>query len=334
MSALHLFYLLKILKEETDYKHTLTLQDIQDKLNNRHPDYSMKETGVRNNLQILQQLCDTHILPFKFDIQPGFHNQFRYRLIRPKFGLNEARLAFDSISASPFLSSSQKQDLLTQMEALLSHYDMRRLRNRLQTRSCLLSVSQLPETLDKLYQAIDDNYLVSFDYCKFDLHGNRILTKHYSNIQPLRIVWADERHYLQALNPEHSIDDQQRCYRADRMQNVQVMLQKGIPYDMTKLRFGQFDMFSYDKTARVTFRIQSNLWDMVYEKFQDNLTATEDPDVPGCIRFDTKVELSKGFYRWVLQQGPELEVLAPAAVREEVKHYLQKSLSLYQNSSK
>ncbi len=225
MSALHLFYLLKILKEETDCTHVLTLQDIQDKLNNRHPDYPIKETGVRNSLQSLQQLCDTHVLPFKLEVHPGSHNQFSYRLIRPKFGLNEARLAFDSISASPFLSSSQKKDLLTQMEILLSHYDMRRLRNRLQTRSCLLPSSQLPETLEKLYQAIDDNHLVSFDYYKFDLCGNRILTKHYANIQPLRIVWADERHYLQALNPEHSIEDQQRCYHADRMQNVQVILQ-------------------------------------------------------------------------------------------------------------
>lgn len=334
MKLLHLFSLLKILKEETDSAHALTLQDIQDKLNNRHPDYTIKETGVRNNIQSLQQLCDMHILPFELDVCSGSHNQFSYRLIRPKFGLNEARLAFDSISASPFLSSFQKKDLLTQMEILLSNYDMCRLRNRLQTRPCLLPSSQLPETLEKLYQAIDDNHLVSFDYYKFDLRGNRILTKHYTNIQPLRIVWADERHYLQALNPEHSVEDQQRCYRADRMQNVQILLQKGTSYDVSDLRFGQFDMFSYEQTVRVTFRIQPNLWDMVYEKFQGQLTAAEDPDVPGYIRFDTKVELSKGFYRWVLQQGSELEVLAPAAVREQVQSYLQKALSLYQNSAK
>ncbi len=334
MRSSRLFYLLKILREETDANHSLTLQNLLDKLNNRYPALYAKETAVRNDLNFLQYLCDMQVLPFALEQKVGPHNQFIYGLICPHFGLNQARLVFDSVSASSFLSNVQKQDLLEQISTLLSNYDMRRLQNRLQTRTCLLPSSQLPETLDGLYQAIEKNDMVSFDYYKFDLHGNRQLKKHYACIQPLRVVWSEERHYLQALNPEHADGDQQRCYRADRIQNLRILTQKAISYDTSQLRLGQFNMFSYDQTERVTFRISPNLWDMVFEKFQGSLTAVEDPDCPGKLRFDTKVELSKGFYRWVLQQGSELEVLSPSAVREEVRQKLQNALALYQNISK
>lgn len=100
------------------------------------------------------------VLPFALEQKVGPHNQFVYGLIRPHFGLNAARLVFDSVSASHFLANAQKQDLLEQMGDLLSHYNMRRLRNRLQTRTCLLSSSQLPETLYGLYQAIEKNNIV------------------------------------------------------------------------------------------------------------------------------------------------------------------------------
>lgn len=329
MKSERIFYLTKILKEETDANHSLTLNEILDKLNNRYPELRAKENAIRSDLSLLQYLCDTQVLPFSFTQQIGFHNQFHYSLTLPKFGLTEARLVSDSVSASAFLSEKQKKELLEPLGMVLSHYEVRQLRQRLQTRLCLQPAPHLPENLSKLYQSIEENHLVSFDYYKFDLQGHPQKQKHYTQIQPVRVVWSDARHYLYALNWEHAPNNQQRCYRVDRMQNLAVLEEKGHPFDMEQLHFGQFDIFSYEKTQRVWFRIDRDLWDMVLERFHRNITAREDPERPGKICFDTTVALSKGFYRWVLKQGPRIEVLAPASVRAEVRRQLEDALKQY-----
>lgn len=169
---------------------------------------------------MLQSWSDEGAVPFQIECRTGAHNQREYKLYRPLFGLNEARMVFDSISISQFLSQKQKNQLISQLEGLLSWDEVQQLKRRVRTRPCLMQNEMLPQTLQMIYQAIDEHQCLRFDYARFDLDGRQKIQKSYRHIRPIQVRWEQEHYYFAALNPEHAEADQRRNYRIDRMKNV------------------------------------------------------------------------------------------------------------------
>ena len=169
MSRARILYILEILEVETNCDRALTLQEISDILLARYPEEDCSQQRIREDISILQSLSNEGIVSFRLDVQSGAHNQHRYKLYHPGFGLNEARMVFDSVSISRFLSRSQKNNLLSQLEGFLSGDEVRRLKQRVQSRDCLMQNEMLPQTLQIIYQAIDEYKCLHFGYCRFNL---------------------------------------------------------------------------------------------------------------------------------------------------------------------
>lgn len=328
-----LICLLKILEEETDVRHFLTLKEIADLIDSRYPDIEFTLPSIRQDLETLKELIEMGIIPFYLSEENGAHNERKYALYRPNFGINEARLVFDSISVSAFLSERQKKDLLSEMNGFLSRYEVNELRQRVKTKACILENPNLPETLNEIYRAIREKKILAFDYVRFDLKGHQDFCKHYERIQPLEVIWSQNHYYLAAFNLEYKTGEQRRNYRIDRIQNPVLIKGKRERYDPAALRLGQFDMFSSNHVERVTFRVEQRLWDMVLEQFGFGISRWKDPDKDNWVRFIAEVEISGGFYRWVLKQGPYLEVLNPPEIREGVKQQLRETLRFYESDN-
>ena len=238
-------------------------------------------------------------------------NKKRYKLYHPTFGLNEARMVFDSISISQFLSQSQKNSLISQLEGFLSHSEVQQLKQRVRVRPCLMQNEMLPQTLQVIYRAIDKRKCLCFDYTKFDLKGRQQIRKTYRHIRPIQVVWEQEHYYLVAINPEHAENDQQRNYRIDRMRNVAFDTGEWKQVNTLGFSYGQFDMFSSKEKRTVKFRVHQDLLDMVFETFGTHIICHPDDERQEWIVFSAEVELSGGFDRWVLRQTDKIEVLAP-----------------------
>ena len=183
----------------------------------------IQKSGVQNNgcvrlFRCCRVLSEEGALAVRVETSAGAHNQRRYKAYHPNFGLNEARLVFDSISISRFLSPRQKSVLISQLEGYLSDQEVHQLQQRVQTRICLMQNEKLLQTLQVLYQALDSHRCLDFTYCKFDLDGRQKPLKQYHKILPLKVVWEKEHYYLIALNPAHPEGQQQRNYRVDRME--------------------------------------------------------------------------------------------------------------------
>lgn len=162
MSAARLIYILGILQQETNADKAMTLHQIYDKLLLLHPEEHCSEQRVREDLSVLEGLSEEGALAVRVESSAGAHNQRRYKAYHPNFGLNEARMVFDSISISRFLSSRQKSSLISQLEGYLSDQEVRRLQQRVQTRICLMQNEKLPQTLQLLYQALDSHRCLDF----------------------------------------------------------------------------------------------------------------------------------------------------------------------------
>lgn len=329
MSSARILRLFAVLQEETDESRSMTLRELRDELARRFPEEDCSEQRLRADLSVLQTLCEEGELTFRLDCTAGAHNQKRYRLVHPQFGLNEARMVFDAISTGKFLSECQKNALISGLEGFLSRREVRALKHRVRVKPCLMQNEQLPQTLRCLYSAIAERRCLHFDYNRFDLDGRQHFYKHYQNIQPREIVWSQEHYYLVALNPAHAAGDQQRNYRVDRMSNVVPAGPFCLKTDGSPIDCGQFDMFPAKEKCRVTFRLHRDLLDMAFETFGTGISPRPDPDKNDWVRFCTEVELSTGFDRWVLGQADKLEVLDPPAVRGRIAALLNKINSYY-----
>ena len=331
MSAERLIHILAILQQDTNADQALTLHQIQDKLLRHHPETRCSEQMIRRDLALLEGLSEEGALSVRVESSAGPHNQRYYKAYHPDFGLNEARMVFDSISISRFLSPRQKKSLISQLEGYLSSSEVDRLRQRVQVRDCLMQNEKLPETLQLLYQALESRRCLDFTYCKFDLRGHQKPVKAYHDILPLKVVWEEEHYYLVALNREHAEEDQQRNYRVDRMTALSLSGPFWRKVSPAPVRYGQFDMFPARETRRVTFRLHQDLLDMAFETFGIGLHPVADETRPGWVRFTAETELSTGFVRWVLRQADKIEVLDPPEVRQHIRQFLQTLWNYYRD---
>lgn len=325
MSRIRLIYILKILSEETDEETGITLHQIKNRLCQQNIDRVWDDQRIRDDLSLIEELCEEGEIPFHMEKVTGAHNEYSYRFYRPGFGLNEARLVFDSVATSSFLSDGQKRDLLSQMEGFLSKREVISLKQRVQSRPSLMSNEKLLERMKVLYAAIENHRCLRFDYYKYGVDGKKHLDKHYCRIRPIQVMWGEGHYYLLAVNPEHG---QKRRYRIDRMKHISEDNSTWFPVDSSEIGYGQFEMFGSIKKQMVTFRVYQSLMDMALEKLGTDVICRPDSE-DGWARVSAEVEISDGFYRWVLKQAGKLEVIHPEEVRQKVKTKLTDMLENY-----
>ena len=294
MSRARLLHILSILATETNVSCGLTLQEICQILFEQHPEEICSQQRIREDISVLQALSEENFMTFEIKYETGPHNQRKYKLYHPTFGLNEARMIFDSISISQFLSQAQKNSLISQLEGFLSRSEVQQLKQRVRVRPCLMQNELLPQTLQVIYQAIDERKCLHFDYSRFDLSGQQQIRKTYRHIRPIQVVWEQEHYYLVAINPEHNEDDQQRNYRIDRIRNITFDTGEWKQVNALEFSYGQFDMFSSKEKQIVKFRIHPDLLDMVFETFGTHIICHPDDERQGWIVFSAEVELSGG----------------------------------------
>lgn len=102
MSKARLVHVLSILQQQTNEHKALTLHEICEKLVEMYPEEQCSEQGVRRDLSLLEGLSEERALSVRIESRANAHNQRSYKAYHPKFGLNEARLVFDSVSISRF----------------------------------------------------------------------------------------------------------------------------------------------------------------------------------------------------------------------------------------
>lgn len=89
-------------------QNRLPIREIQSELAAQYPEMELTDYQIRMAIGELAALSEEQSWDLRLEITRSAHNQHHYKLYRPRFGLNEARMLFDSISINRFLSSAQK----------------------------------------------------------------------------------------------------------------------------------------------------------------------------------------------------------------------------------
>ena len=304
-------YLMKILLEQTDEEHPMTVKDLITQLSL----YGI--TAERKSLYTdIERMTD-----FGINVETHKTTTVGYFVGDRQFELAELKLMVDAVQSSHFIPTKKSAELIKKIAALGSVHQAKQL-NR------FVFVDNQPKTIndsvfssvDAIHSAINEQKKISFKYFDYNAKKRRVYRKNgalYINT-PIALCWKDDNYYLIAYSAEHG---EIRHYRVDRMDKVSVLDE---PHDDIGREY--FDVAEYTKKifgmyggelVHATLSFAPSLLNVVFDRFGRDIRITEEAD--GWATFNADVSESPVFLGWMLQFGSQAKIKAPDSLITAMK---------------
>lgn len=153
-----LFYILELLRSESDEKHPVTMPQIISYL--KQNGIHAERKSVYSDMEALQ------ILGYDVVCQK---NPAGYYLGSREFELAELKLLVDAVQASKFITQKQSRNLIEKLEHFTSRHEAKRLQRHVcvNDRVKTENLSSL-YLIDDIHHAMHENQPVSFVYCEWN----------------------------------------------------------------------------------------------------------------------------------------------------------------------
>ena len=192
-----ILYVQKLLLEQTDIEHFLTVQQIINELEKQGISAHRKTV-----ISDIEQLVD-----FGMDIVCVKSTQNRYYVRSSLFSLSEIKLLVDAVEASQFITQSKSAELIGKLSDLTSVNNADKLCRQIYlTRRMKCDNEEIYEVVDRCHEAISGCKQVTFLYYEYDGQKNRVLRNNGERYQfsPYGMTWEDgsrdlKREYIIAL---------------------------------------------------------------------------------------------------------------------------------------
>ena len=315
---LKLLYLLRILSEETDDQHGLSLKEIADRL---------KLYDIKADRKTLYQDFEDLRLFGADIIRQHQGRNVLYSLASREFELPELKLLVDSVQASRFITEKKSRQLIQKLESLVSRHEATQL-----TRQVILSgrVKTMNEsiyyTVDKIHAAISKNCQIRFQYFQWTMDEEMELRRGGADytVSPWALIYDNENYYLVAYD---AVDEKIKHYRVDKMLKISLrekeprqgrdLFDKKMIPDYATQHFG---MYGGD-LRYVTIEAENSLAGVFIDRFGKDIILSKSS--PTRFAFTTRVEVSRQFLGWIIGLGPGVRITGPEPVvdmmRQEVR---------------
>ena len=256
--------------------------------------------------------------------------------MNPPFEPHELRYMIDSIQASKFITETTANRITKKIRNMAGEKLRKELNRPSYVADRVRSKNEsVVKDADKLHDAIANDRKTAFRY--FQYSPNRQNPKSYSKsgekliVSPFALYWNSGNYYLYAYNGKKF-----RFYRVDRMENIsKPLLERREGHDLfrekdlTQRQAKVFDMYVTGKVYNITFRCHNHIASAVIDKFGKDIMMMTDDDEH--FTFSQNVEISPPFFAWVTTFGRSIQIVSPAAVVEEMRKFLQKSMDMYKD---
>ncbi len=320
MESERILHILNYLTRSTNETKSVTLREILDHLAANYDLQNVSALTVRRDIdRLITAGCDIRITH-------GAHNTAYYALCGRGFSFNEIRFLVDSVSINQFLSEKQKKQLIRKFEVFCSEEELRRLVSRVVIAGQVAPSTDLLRNLEQVHSLIAARQKIVFEYGKYDTEGIMQFYSKKREMIPGRVVYFDGRFYLRCMDEETG---EERTYRIDRMRNIRAGEKAKRAAKLSQPDGVQVDMFRPERFVSVTLRAGRLLLDDMLEHFGQYADDVQPDSDPQRVRIRVRIGIGPSFYRWVMGYGDQLEVLAPADIRSEMRQYVQQTLALY-----
>ncbi|MHC8515892.1 helix-turn-helix transcriptional regulator [Sporosarcina sp. ITBMC105] len=317
-----LLEVIRILEAYSDEDDRLSIHDIH----SRFPEDSQVGIGaVREDVAALEESIVFPVSAVQEKLGMPKHYYYDGR----PFEIHELRLLMDAISAAKFISRNETNRLLMKIRKLTSRRLAKQLTNELHVAEpSAQDATNIVATVQLLHEATHDKHIVAFQYGRYGTDLQFQLSNEGQDyiIQPLGLVWNNDRYYLVAYYP--SVDDI-RQYRVDRMRNVRVQDEQFVPnpyFDLQAYTKKMFHMFGGELIS-LEARFSDKLINVVIDRF--GLDANIQDHEDGTFRLKAQVAMSEGLVRWLFRWGGDVKVMHPQELVSRMKEEAEKMYKHY-----
>lgn len=318
---LKLIQLVKILYENTDDTHSLTMAEILSRLK----DYGIEaeRKSVYTDLEVLQT-CGVDIIGEKKG------RTYYYHIGNRQFELAELKLLVDAVQSSRFITTKKSQELINKLERLTSKYEAKQLQRQVYVAERVKTLNEsIYYNIDKIHTAIHTDTKIRFQYFQWNLKKEMELRRNgqFYCISPWVLTWAEENYYLIGYDSKANMV---KHYRVDKMLRIEVAKEprEGKEY------FLQFDMAVYarkifgmfDGTEEtVKLECENSFVGVIIDRFGRDLNIIQKDENHFFVCVD--VVVSRQFLGWLIALGEGVKIVGPERVVKEIRDeiiYLKK----------
>lgn len=292
MSKERIQKLIEIFIMETDEEHELSYDDLLTRLNNYG--FEVELRAIKNDIKALGKggfdlIENTHKFGKKF-----FSHQNR------KFATYELRMILDVIYSAEFITNEDREKPENKVKSLTSVHIAEDLKNKVFSADVITSDKTYKYRINDLYNAIQSNKTIKFEYGRYDLCKKFILTGKVYKADPYGIVWDNGFYYLIAYG---FIKNEFINFRIDRMRDV-VIEDEFVPISGFCLKehiSKCFNMYTGEE-KQIKIRFDKHLINAIINKFgMDAMIKIQDNNFV----LITKAAISTGLVRWILNWGAD-----------------------------
>lgn len=316
-----LFYILKLLWENTDENHVLSTQEIIDRLSAN--DIHAERKSIYDDIRALQDLG--------YDIlQAGSRSGGGYWLASREFELPELKLLVDAVQSSRFITTKKSRELIHKLEHMASRHDAGKLQRQVYVAGRIKTENEsIYYSIDAIHKAIQENRQIRFPYLEWTLTKELKPRKGRESYQvsPWALIWREENYYLVAYD---GLSAMMKHYRVDKMGPVEVLDEKreggkqAESLDLAAYANRTFGMYGGEEEI-VSIRFPNRLIGVVLDRFGKDADII--PAQEGYFRCRTRVAVSGQFFGWLTGIGKEAVIVSPQSVKEQYQQWLRDILA-------
>ena len=313
---LKLLYLMKVLENETDSDHGLTMPQIIERL--AAEGVSAERKSVYRDIKALRDAG--------FDIQMLPTRPVQYARIRNDLDINDVMMLVDIVQSSRFITERKSNQLVKSLKGLVSERQRKTLEKRVHVTERVKSQSDsVFHSVDIIHEALQRKRKIEFLYFSYGTNLKRN-ARHQGKqyvVTSVKVVFSDSNYYLAAF------DDQAQAiktYRIDRMELLQVSDEAAVrnskisTYGFEDFAFRSFSMFHGDPVC-ATLHVDANLMDVIVDRFGRNVNVVRATGKSADVRVN--VLKSPQFFGWVAGLNGGVSIKAPKKLVEEYKDWLK-----------
>lgn len=311
----------KILEEETDSNHYMTLTQLQEIMDD---EYSDRRT-------LWHDIDDMKCLGTKVAIDKT-HQPWRLNVEERLFTTDELKLIIDAVASSKFLTQKATQNIIDKLKGFCSRYEATELnRQTLLSNRAKRIDTEYHDNVGILSKAIEKRQKVTFTYFRLNIHNKREYNKKESIVSPWMMLYYNDNYYLMAFDGKII-----RYYRLDRIDTVKILDEKSegeeeykkIKEELPFRTQSSFNLFGGEKTL-VTLRVPVHFYYIIADQFGTNLYPILDKSKE-FFTVTVPVAVGDQFFGWILSMGQKVAIIDPPEVKKQMVEMMTGVLRRYE----
>ena len=315
----------QILKENSDYDHPMTQEDIATKLENEYG-IVIERKAISRNISLLKESG--------VEIESRRAGSY---LDRRDFEDSELHMLIDGVLSSKHITARHSKDLIDRICSLSNKYFRSSVKHIHSVNDWSKTDNQaLFYNIELIDAAIEEGKQIHYDYNKYGI-DKKLHKTSQQYVSPYLMILHNQRYYLMAYSEYwHNMV----FHRLDRITNMTIIDRKATPIknvpgyengiNYKELSSTMPYMYS-DQPEHIDFISDEGIIDQIVDWFGNDVRIMKSND-EGKVRVSVKASPTAMEF-WAMQYINHVEILSPESLRIRMREVLNNGLKKYQSSS-